>query len=142
LWRQAVTGHDRPIPSVLLDSPAWLTTLAMTPAGKFGDNGVVNAAPTILCVDPDLPILETRCAVLRTSGYDAIGAPPQLAEIVLSGRKFDLVILSNLSDYQRDQITNLADGAQLLVLGEGVTMPLELLDLVAERLPQRPDRRA
>jgi hypothetical protein len=136
LWRRAVTGHDRLIRSVLLDF------VSLANRSGDDDNGVVSAAPAIFCVDPDLPILESRCAVLRTLGYDAIGAPPQFAEIVLSGRKFDLVVVSNVTDYQRDRIINLADGAQLLVLGEGVTMPLELLYLVAERLPQHPDRRA
>jgi hypothetical protein len=105
----------------------------MTPAGKFGDNVVV----AVLCVDPDLSILEGRCAVLQKSGYDAIGTTPQFAEIVLSGRNFDLIVISNLSDYQRDRLINLADGAKLLVLDEDITMPIELLHLVAERLPQR-----
>jgi hypothetical protein len=72
----------------------------MTP----GYNLAVSVPPTIICVDPDLLILEGRCGVLRKSGYDATGAPPQFAEIVLSDRKFELVILSNLSDYQRDRI--------------------------------------
>jgi hypothetical protein len=106
----------------------------VTPAGKFGDNVRV----TIFCVDPDLQILETRCAVLRTSGYDAIGTTPECAEIVLSGRKFDLVVISNVSDYQRDRLINLADGAKLLVLDEGITMPIQLLYLVAERTPATP----
>ena len=90
-------------------------------------------APKILCVEPDLAVLESRCAVLNHSGYNAVSASPQLAEIVLRGHKFDLIVLSTLRDYDRDRILSLVDGAQVLVL-DGLTMPTELLGMVAQCL--------
>lgn len=90
----------------------------------------------ILCVEPDLAVLESRCAVLKYSGYDAASASPRVAEIVLSSRKFDLVVLSSLSDFDLNRIVNLADGADVLVL-DAFTYPSELLSLVAQRLQRR-----
>jgi DNA-binding response OmpR family regulator len=97
-------------------------------------------AAKILCVELDLAVLESRCAVLKQSGYDAVSASPQLAEIVLRSQKFDLIVLSSLSGTDLHRIVNLADGADVLVL-DGLTMPSELLSLVAQRL-NRHQRRA
>jgi DNA-binding response OmpR family regulator len=94
---------------------------------------VKTRAAKILCVEADEAVLESRCAVLKYSGYDAVSASPQLAEIVLRGHKFDLILLSWLRDYDLQRIINLADGAEVLVL-DGLTMPAELLSLVAQRL--------
>jgi DNA-binding response OmpR family regulator len=87
----------------------------------------------ILCVELDAGLLKSRCAVLKYSGYDAASASPQVAEIVLRSQKFDLVVLSKLSDIDLHRIINLADGAEVLVL-DGFTSPSELLSLVAQRL--------
>ena len=92
-----------------------------------------NGTAKILCVEQDLAVRESRCAVLSYSGYDSASATPHLAEIVLRSQKFDLIVLSTMSDYEKDRILGLADGADVLVL-DGFTMPLELLWLVAERL--------
>jgi CheY-like chemotaxis protein len=89
-------------------------------------------AAKILCVEFNLAIRESRCAVLKHSGYDAASAAPHLAESVLRSQKFDLIVLSLLSDLD----TNLADGADILVL-DGYTVPAELLSLVAQRLNRR-----
>lgn len=94
---------------------------------------VNSGAAKILCVEPNLAVLESRCAVLKTSGYDVGSASPQLAEIVLRSQKFDLIVLSWLSDYDLQRIVNLSDGADVLVL-DGITTPSELLSLVAQRL--------
>jgi hypothetical protein len=90
-------------------------------------------SPKILCIESDLAVRETRCAVLNKSGYDATAASSQLADIVLRIQKFDLIVLSETSDCDWHRTFNLADGADVLVL-EGFTMPLELLWLVEERL--------
>jgi hypothetical protein len=87
----------------------------------------------ILCVEGDVAVLESRCAVLKYSGYDVASASPQLAEIVLRSHKFDLIVVPWLSDYDLQRILNLADCAGMLVLDE-LTMPSELLSLVAQRL--------
>jgi hypothetical protein len=87
-------------------------------------------AAKILCVEPHLAVLESRCAILKYSGYDAVSASPQLAEIVLRSQDFDLIVLSNLSNSDLHKIINLADGANVLVLYE-ITFPTELLSLVA-----------
>jgi CheY-like chemotaxis protein len=87
-------------------------------------------AAKILCVEPYLAVLESRCAILKYSGYDAVSASPQLVEIVLRRQNFDLLVLSNLSRSNLLKIINLADGANVLVLYD-ITLPSELLSLVA-----------
>jgi hypothetical protein len=96
-------------------------------------------AAKILCVENDLAVLESRCTVLKYSGYDAASTSPQGAEVVLSSRKFDLIVLSGVSEFEQHQILNLADGAQVLVL-DVLTMPKDLLALIAERLNGRQRR--
>jgi hypothetical protein len=96
-------------------------------------------AAKVLCVEPDLSVLETRCAVLKYSGYDAASASPQVAETVLRSRKFDLIVASGLGESDLHSVLNLADGADILVLDE-LTVPSELLFLVAQRLNRRHGR--
>jgi hypothetical protein len=48
-------------------------------------------AAKILCLELDLGVLESRCAVLKYSGYDAAPASPKIAEIVLRSQKIDLI---------------------------------------------------
>jgi CheY-like chemotaxis protein len=93
----------------------------------------VAAAPKILCVEADVAVRESRCAVLSYAGYDAASATPHLAGIVLRSQKFDLIVLATMNDFEKDRILGLSDGADVLLL-DGFTMPLELLWLVAERL--------
>jgi hypothetical protein len=93
-------------------------------------------AAKILCVEFDSGLLKSRCGVLKYSGYDAASASPQVAEIMLRSRKFDLIVLSKLSDFDLHRIINLADGADVLVL-DGFASPSELLSLVAQRLDHR-----
>jgi hypothetical protein len=93
-------------------------------------------SPKILCVEPYSAVLETRCAVLQVSGYDATSASPQLAEIVLRSQKFDLIVISSLNDHDLHRIVNFSDGAEVLVLKE-LVIPAELLSLVARRLSRR-----
>jgi len=87
----------------------------------------------ILCVDLDLFVLESRCAVLKYSGYDAASASPQVAEILLRSQKFDLIVISMVGDFDLRRIINLSDGAKVLVL-DALTLPSKLLSLVAQRL--------
>jgi hypothetical protein len=94
----------------------------------------------ILCVELDVGLLKSRCAVLKNAGYDSASASPHLAELMLRCQKFDLIVLSKLSDSDLHRIINFADGADLLVL-DGFTRPSELLSLVAQRL-DRQQRRA
>jgi hypothetical protein len=89
----------------------------------------------ILCVEFNLAVRESRCAVLKHSGYDALSAAPHLAESVLRSQKFDLVVLSMLCDLD----SHLIDGLDILVL-DGFTMPAELLSLVTQRLNSRQRR--
>jgi hypothetical protein len=93
-------------------------------------------APKILCVESNLAVLESRCAALEVSGYDAAPATPKVAEIVLLSQKFDLIVVSRLSDSDLHRVNNLADGADMPVLG-GLTLPSEMLFLVAQRLDRQ-----
>jgi CheY-like chemotaxis protein len=93
-------------------------------------------AAKILCVESDPFLHESRCAVLKYSGYDSVSASPQAAEVVLRSQKFDLIVISTVSDQDLHRILNLSDGADVLVL-DGLTMPSKLLSLVAQRLQRR-----
>ncbi len=72
--------------------------------------------PKILRVEGDFTLRESRCAVLKTSGYDAEAASPHLAEIVLRSQKFDLVVISWPDDRDLQSVVNFSDGAEVLVL--------------------------
>jgi hypothetical protein len=65
-------------------------------------------------------------AVLKASGYDATSATPKVAEIVLLSQKFDLIVVSRLSDSDLHRVNNLADGTDMLALG-ALTLPSELI---------------
>ncbi len=93
-------------------------------------------AAKILCVESDSAVRESRCAVLKLAGYDAASASPQLAEIVLRSHKFDLIVVSWLNDRDVQRVVNLSDGAEVLIL-EDLTLPPQLLSLVAERLERQ-----
>lgn len=60
----------------------------------------------ILCIEDNAAVRESRCAVMNYSGYDATSASLQLAEIVLRGRKFDLIVVSSLHDHELHKIVN------------------------------------
>jgi hypothetical protein len=109
-------------------------------SGSFTVADMDFGAAKTLCVESDVAILESRCAVLKVSGYDPASASPQVAEILLRSQKFDLVVVSRLRDSDLHRIINLSDGAEVLVL-DGLTMPTELISLVAQRL-NRHQRRA
>jgi hypothetical protein len=87
----------------------------------------------ILCVESDPAVLESQCAVLKVSDYDAFLTVPQVAEAVLRGHRFDLIVVSNASDYDLHRVINFSDGAEVLVL-EGMVVPAELFSMVSERL--------
>jgi hypothetical protein len=87
----------------------------------------------LLCVGTELDSLQTRCAVLNHSGYDAKSATVREAEILLGTELFDLVIVSALlSQEEKGSVISAAGETPTLVL-EGVTFPRELLAKV-ERL--------
>jgi CheY-like chemotaxis protein len=90
----------------------------------------------ILCVEDDMAVRESRCAVLKYSGCDAASASPQVAEIVLRSRKFDLIVVSSVNDRDLVRLVNLSDGAEMLVL-DGLTGANELLKLVGRVLNRR-----
>jgi DNA-binding response OmpR family regulator len=87
----------------------------------------------ILCVESDDSLRASRCAVLESAGYHSVSASPKVATTLLSGQKFDLVVLSGLNDFDLQRIVNLADGAEILVL-TGFIKPPALIDLVAEKI--------
>jgi hypothetical protein len=96
-------------------------------------------AAKILCVELDVGLLNSRCAVLKYAGYDPASASPKPAETLLRSQSFDLIVLSRLSDFDLHRIINFADGADVLAL-DGFTSPSELLSLVAQRLDRRQRR--
>jgi DNA-binding response OmpR family regulator len=93
-------------------------------------------SPKILCVEGDTAVRESRCAVLKYSGYDAASASPHAAEAALRSQKFDLIVISWVNDHDLHRIVNFSDGAEVLVLEE-LVMPADLLSLVSQRLNRR-----
>ncbi len=92
----------------------------------------------ILCVESDAALLESRCEVLKVSGYDTDAASPQAAAILLRNQSFDLVIVSNLSDRDLHSVLRLTDNTQVMVL-HGVTKPSTLLFSVAQSVCDQRD---
>jgi DNA-binding response OmpR family regulator len=88
----------------------------------------------LLCVGNELDHLESRCAVLNHSGYDAKSATVAEAMKLLRTEEFDLVIVSALlSQEERRSVISAAGNTPTLVL-DGVTFPRELLGKVARGL--------
>jgi CheY-like chemotaxis protein len=90
---------------------------------------------TILCVELDDAERDSRCEVLTNAGYTAVSASPPKAVSILSQRAFDLIVTYGLGDHELEQISRVADGAELLTLSS-YTLPTVLLFLVDERLRQ------
>jgi hypothetical protein len=81
-------------------------------------------------------VRKNRCAILKYSGYDAASASPFVAERLLLSRKFDLIILSELADFDVNSLVNFTDGADVMVL-EVLTTPAQLLSFLTQRLDLR-----
>src|ERR1700677_4082750 len=89
----------------------------------------------ILCVGRERYLLETRCAVLGQSGYDAQSATLVEAENLLRTEKYDLVIVSALlSDEERSRIHAAVAGSSPILTLDGVTFASELLSEVERKL--------
>jgi hypothetical protein len=90
----------------------------------------------VLCVGKDLELLQTRCAVLMTSGYDAQPATLPEAEILLRTGQFDLVVVSAwLSEWERGKILSSTGKTPIHVLS-GFTVASQLLEAVERLLPR------
>jgi hypothetical protein len=92
-------------------------------------------SPTrLLCTGKDADLLQSRCAVLRHSGYDAQAASLMDAEILLRTEKYDLAIVSaSLSEWERGRIL-LAAGKTPTYFLRSLTFAPELLAQVEQRL--------
>jgi DNA-binding response OmpR family regulator len=90
----------------------------------------------LLCIGKEPDLLQTRCAVLSVSGYDAQSATLAEAEALLKTKHYDLVIVSALmSKSETDRILAAAHSTPTLVLN-GFTLAKDLLNQV-ERLLSR-----
>jgi DNA-binding response OmpR family regulator len=89
----------------------------------------------LLCVGRERYLLETRCAVLAQSGYDARSATLFEAEDLLRTEKYDLVIVSALlSDEEKTRILTVVAGSSPILTLNGVTFASELLSEVERKL--------
>jgi hypothetical protein len=89
----------------------------------------------LLCTGNESNLLESRCAVLRHSGYEAQAASLSETEILLRGGEYDLVIVSaQLSEWERGRILSAVGKTPTYVL-HGVTSASELLGEVERLLP-------
>ena len=96
-----------------------------------------NVRPRLLCVGEDGAALQSRCAVLAASGYDATSATFQGALSLLSVEVFELVIVSDMFAAEaKSQITAAALRSQILVL-EGFVWPAELSNKIEAPLDLR-----
>ena len=90
--------------------------------------------PRLLCVGPDSGLLETRCAVLRYSGYEVQAATLAEAETFLRDELYDLVIISALlTELDEARILSATARTPAYVL-DGLTLADNLLDQVEQRL--------
>jgi hypothetical protein len=88
----------------------------------------------LLCVGGELDFLQTRCAVLSHSGYDAKSATVAEAVHLLRIEEFDLIIVSAfLSREEQTSVISAAGETPTLVL-EGLTFAPELLAKVERML--------
>jgi DNA-binding response OmpR family regulator len=73
----------------------------------------------LLCVGKEPELLQTRCAVLSRSGYDAQPVIVGEAESLLRTSEFDLVVISAwLSEWEKGHILSAAGETPTLVLTE------------------------
>jgi|SRR3984885_11842543 hypothetical protein len=87
----------------------------------------------LLCTGNEANLLQSRCAVLRHSGYQARAATLLEAETLLRTETYDLVIISAwLSEWERGRILSASGKTPTYVL-RGLTFTSELLGQV-ERL--------
>jgi hypothetical protein len=81
----------------------------------------------LLCVGKEVNLLQIRCAVLKSDGYDAESTTLAEAEILLRTEQFDLVIVSAfLSQEEKSRVMSAAESTPILVL-DGVTYARDLL---------------
>ena len=98
-------------------------------------NAMSTVERQILCIEDDPAVRDTRCCVLRESGYNARAATSLQAEFLLRSQTFDLVILSaTLSDSERARLTKAAGPKVRFLELSGFTDPGTLLSVVAEIL--------
>jgi hypothetical protein len=91
-------------------------------------------AARLLCAGKETDLLQSRCAVLRYSGYEAQAASLTDAEILLHREKYDLVIISAcLSEWERGRILSAARKTPTYVL-RGLTFAPEMLAQVGQLL--------
>jgi len=89
----------------------------------------------LLCTGNEADLLQSRCSVLRYSGYQAQSATLLEAETLLRTEKYDLVIISAwLSERERGRIISASGKTPTYVL-RGLTFTSELLAQVEQRLP-------
>jgi DNA-binding response OmpR family regulator len=89
----------------------------------------------LLCVGNEPELLQTRCAVLIQSGYDAQWASLAEGETLLRTKEFDLMIVSaRLSDWEKGRILTAAGKTPVYVLTD-LSLADELLAQVERRLP-------
>ena len=95
----------------------------------------------LLCVGNEPKLLQTRCAVLESAGYDAQAVTLEEAKSLLRTSEFDLVIVSAwLSDGEKSNILAVAGETPTLVLTE-LTLADKLLAKVERMLqPSRQPR--
>jgi DNA-binding response OmpR family regulator len=73
----------------------------------------------LLCVGKEPELLELRCAVLKSAGYDAQAVTLEEAKSLLRMSEFDLVIISAwLEEWEKGQILEAAGKTPALVLTE------------------------
>jgi hypothetical protein len=73
----------------------------------------------LLCVGNEVNLLQIRCAVLKSDGYDAESVTVEEAEILLRTEEFDLIIVSAwLEEREKVRVLEAAGKTPALVLTE------------------------
>jgi hypothetical protein len=88
----------------------------------------------ILCVGKELSLLQLRCTVLASFGYNAHAVTFSGLQVLLLTHKYDLVIVDAvLSEWERGRVLVAAGETPTLILRE-LTFAPELLTEVKRRL--------
>ena len=91
------------------------------------------AAPRILCIGQDEPLLQSRCAVLASSGYEAFPVLIPDAFKIMAAIKFELVIMSASSFTDPAFSAAIPPDTQILLL-DGLIVPSQLLSMTEHRI--------
>jgi hypothetical protein len=136
LFRTGEPDRVSPVGSAIRRNGGGILVVKTNLRGGWGEGGICERPRTSdLCVGNDQMLLQTRCAVLHKSAYQAEAASPAEANRIMRHGGYDHVILSiSLSDEERSGvIASIPAGTKILKLDHFIG-PYDLLVSVGQLL--------